>query len=334
MALDLSVLDDAPRGAIAPNQIGIVVMLPLDRIEEDPGQPRRIFSLPELEQLAGSIREHGVETPIVVRPSPAGGGMHRIIHGARRYRASKLADSASIPAIVWSGLRRFDGYSQVIENLQREDLKPAEIAEFIRSRREAGERNSDIARRLGVRPEFVTWHLALFGAATPVVNAFQAGRVTGAQQVYRLSLLHERAPERVQALLASSGDITQRMITGLAAEIDRESAGVSDDASLHCAPEMATSGIVRNTAARCRSAARASAPGAGSRRDDGSATASDSGRLDKPLLRAIHDGRGVTVQLFRRPCSRGHAFVLADDGHEHDVELAALSDLVLAEEEA
>ncbi len=99
-ALDLSVLDDVPRGALAANQIGIVLTLPLDKVEEDPGQPRQIFSLPELEQLADSIRERGVQTPIVVRPSAAGGAMHRIVHGARRYRASKLAGSVTIPAII------------------------------------------------------------------------------------------------------------------------------------------------------------------------------------------------------------------------------------------
>lgn len=335
MTLDLSILDDTPHGAITANQIGIVVMLPLDKVEEDPGQPRRIFNVPELEQLAGSIREHGVETPILVRPSAARGGMHRIIHGARRYRASKLADCAVIPAIVRADMRHFDGYSQVIENLQRENLKPAEIAEFIQRRREAGERNSDIAQRLGVRPEFVTWHLALMSAAAPVLAAFQEGRLTGAQQVYRLDLLHERAPDRVQALLAASTDITQRMITDLAAEIDGKVPQAGDDASLPGHPKVAASGVARSTAVGRRSVTRAtSVPDAGPGRDDGSATGSDPERLDKPLLRAMHEGRGVTVQLFRRPRATGHAFVLADDGHERDVELAALSDLELADGEA
>lgn len=335
MALDLSVLDDAPRGAVVANQIGIVVMLPLDKVEEDPGQPRLIFSVPELEQLADSIREHGVETPIIVRPSPAGGGMHRIIHGARRYRASRLADSAAIPAIVRADMRRFDEYSQVIENLQREDLKPAEIAEFIRRQRAAGERNSDIARRLGVRPEFVTWHLALFAAAAPVLTAFQDGRLTGAQQVYRLNLLHERAPDRVEALLAASGDITQRMITDLAADIDGKAGMAGGEASVAGESGRAAPESAGNVGAARRSGLRTSqVAGEPTGCEDRSAGVTDPDRLDRPLLRAMHEGREVTVQLFRCPLASGHAFVMSDDGHACDVELAVLSDLVLTESEA
>lgn len=334
-ALDLSVLDDVPRGALAANQIGIVLALPLDKVEEDPGQPRQIFSQPELEQLADSIRERGVQTPIVVRPSAAGGAMHRIVHGARRYRASKLAGSVTIPAIIQADMGRFDEYSQVVENLQREDLKPVEIAEFIRRRRAAGDRNSDIARRLGVRPEFVTWHLALFAAAAPVLSAFHEGRITGAQQVYRLNLLHERAPDRVQALLDSARDITQRMITDLAAEIEGRAGAAGGDA-----PDAAESGgtasaAARKTALTLRAGPTASrGPGGAGGREDGSAGGPDPDRLDRPLLRATHEGREVTVQLFRRPLARGHAFVVSDDGHAHDVELTALSDLMLTDSEA
>ncbi|WP_186308585.1 ParB/RepB/Spo0J family partition protein [Paraburkholderia sp. BCC1885] len=333
-ALDLSVLDHAPRGMVAANQIGIVVALPLDQIEEDPGQPRQIFNRPELEQLSDSIRERGVQTPIVVRPSAAGGGMHRIIHGARRYRASKLAGAATIPAIVQADTRRFDEYSQVIENLQREDLKPIEIAEFIGRRQAAGDRNGEIARRLGVRPEFVTWHVALFAAPAPVLTAFHEGRVTGAQQVYRLNLLHERAPDRVQALLASSAEITQRMITDLAADID----GKADTAGA-AGPVAGESGNAAPDGTRSAEDERrpglrkVTAPGARGGRNDGSAGTLERDRIDRPLLRAMLAGRGVTVQLFRRPLAPGRVFVTTDDGHAEDVELAALSDLVLTENE-
>ncbi|MDN7183285.1 ParB N-terminal domain-containing protein [Caballeronia sp. SEWSISQ10-4 2] len=80
MALDLSVLDDAPRGVVVANQIGIVLALRLDEVEEDPDQPRQVFSPRELEWLADSIRERRVQTPIVVRPRTAGGGNNRTEH--------------------------------------------------------------------------------------------------------------------------------------------------------------------------------------------------------------------------------------------------------------
>lgn len=337
MALDLSVLDDAPRGVVVANQIGIVLALHLDEVEEDPDQPREVFSPRELEWLADSIRERGVQTPIVVRPRAAGGGMHRIIHGARRYRASKLAGSDTIPAIVQGDTRRFDDYSQIVENLQREDLKPVEIAQFIRKRQAAGERNGEIARQLGVRPEFVTWHLALFSASAPVLGAFHEGRIAGAQQVYRLNLLHERAPERVQALLASAVEITQRMIAELSAEIDGRARSTDADApggqvvrnTIHASLNEAAD---RSTVSRCGTGTRFQSAEAG-QGNNAFAVALDPDRLDRPVLRARHADRDVTVQLFRRPRAPGRVFVYADDGRADDVELAALSELVLAEGE-
>ncbi len=218
MALDLSMLDDAPLNTVPANQIGAVIALRLDEVEEDPDQPREVFDPEALESLAASIRRRGLQAPIIVRPKAR--GLYRIVHGARRYRASKLAGKDTIPAIIQTDLRQFDSYSQVLENLERADLTPMEIAHFIEKRQAAGDSKAHIAEQLGMKRGVVTWHLALLNAAEPIRHAFDAGRLSSAEQVYALQLLHDKDPEKVETFIASCEEITRRMVRDLGTAIN------------------------------------------------------------------------------------------------------------------
>lgn len=104
-----------------------VVMLKIRDIEPNPKQPRRTFDKEKLEALAESLKTHGVIQPVLVKKNP--NGMHTIIAGERRWRASKLAHLTEIPCII----KEFDEKELMevafIENLQREDLNPIEEAE-------------------------------------------------------------------------------------------------------------------------------------------------------------------------------------------------------------
>jgi ParB family chromosome partitioning protein len=136
MALDLSfkdLVDTATRNA---GMDGRPLFIPLSQIDEDRDQPRRIFNEDELAQLADSIRLVGILQPIVVRPSQVS-GRYFIIMGARRYRAARLAGLNSVPTIVQEGSAP-DRYAQIIENIQRDDLATAEIADFIVGRSKQG----------------------------------------------------------------------------------------------------------------------------------------------------------------------------------------------------
>jgi ParB family chromosome partitioning protein len=103
-----------------------VKVIALDRIEPNPTQPRTIFDESALDELANSIREHGVLQPILVRP--LGENRYQLVAGERRWRASKKAGLASIHALV----EEIDDDTAleiaIIENLQREDLSPLEEA--------------------------------------------------------------------------------------------------------------------------------------------------------------------------------------------------------------
>lgn len=97
----------------------------LSEITADPDQPRRSFDEAALEEMAASIREHGVLQPIVVTPH---GGGYQIVAGERRYRASQRAGLAKIPAIVRTLSNQHKLELSLIENLQRRDLNVLETA--------------------------------------------------------------------------------------------------------------------------------------------------------------------------------------------------------------
>ena len=129
MALPLDQLDllTMPADLLA----GAPLQLPIDAIEEDPDQPRQEFDPDGLAELAETIRERGVRQPISVRRHPEKPDRWMLNFGARRLRASKLIGKLDIPAFVDNTA---DSYDQVIENEQREGLKPLELALFVQRR--------------------------------------------------------------------------------------------------------------------------------------------------------------------------------------------------------
>ena len=203
---DLSQFDKTPV-FVPDNQIGIVLSLPLACVIEDPTQPRTEFDADELTKLSEDIARRGVQAPIAVRPPME--GLYQIIHGARRFRASGMAGLLSIPAIVQVDEVAFDDYSQVLENTQRDNLTPLDIARFISKRKAIGESNSQIARNLSEKPEWVTYHLALIDMPPEIQHAFDAGQVSGAKATYELRKLHSKDPEVARKLVESGEEITQ-----------------------------------------------------------------------------------------------------------------------------
>lgn len=98
----------------------------ISEIQPNRNQPRQAFDQESLLQLADSIREHGVIQPVIVRPLPTGG--YQLVAGERRYRASRMAGLNVIPAVLRDLSDTQVMEIALIENLQREDLNPIEIA--------------------------------------------------------------------------------------------------------------------------------------------------------------------------------------------------------------
>ncbi len=108
-----------------------VTRLPIARIEPRADQPRESFDQEKLEELAQSIRDHGLIQPITVRPLED--GYYQIIAGERRWRAARLAGLMEVPVSVLEADDRETAELALIENLQREDLNPVEEARGYRS---------------------------------------------------------------------------------------------------------------------------------------------------------------------------------------------------------
>ena len=118
-------------GALIPEDFSLnapapASTLPISMVESYAGQPRKNFDQEKLEELADSIREHGVIQPLTVRKLSS--GYYQIIAGERRWRAAKLAGLAEVPAVIIEADDRKVMELGLIENLQREDLNPAEEA--------------------------------------------------------------------------------------------------------------------------------------------------------------------------------------------------------------
>ncbi len=126
----------------ASAQPGEALRLPLADIDEDPRQPRTVFDAAELQSMADSIRAHGVVQPIVVRPPV--NGRYLLAFGARRLRASRLAQVPDIPAVIRPA-GSSDFAEQLVENQQRADLSNSDLAAAIARLVGEGASTKDIA---------------------------------------------------------------------------------------------------------------------------------------------------------------------------------------------
>ena len=132
---------------VAEREVDEVKLLPIASIDPNRDQPRRTFKEDALEELAQSIRSVGVLQPIIVAERE---GRYVIIAGERRYRAARLAELETIPAIVrnWDEQKRLE--AALIENLQRDDLNPIEEAMGVKGLMDqAGLTQEEAAARLG-----------------------------------------------------------------------------------------------------------------------------------------------------------------------------------------
>jgi ParB family transcriptional regulator, chromosome partitioning protein len=216
---DLAALD-----APTLENTGQPLMLPVESIDEDPEQPRREFEDNRLEDLAKTIRSRGVRQPISVRPNLQVPGRWMLNFGARRLRASKMAGMAEIPAFIDSTA---DSYDQVIENEQREGLRPLELAMFVQKRIALGDNQAEIAKRLGKSRQWVTLATALIEPPDWLLQAYREGRCRGINELYDLRRLHGEHGDTVEAWAAEQATITRDRLTELRAALERGAAAVS-----------------------------------------------------------------------------------------------------------
>lgn len=177
--------------------------LPLHKIEPNPDQPRRDFDPEELEELAESIRTHGVIQPLTVREMP--NGYYQIIAGERRWRASRLAGLEEIPTVIIEADDKKAMELALIENLQRSDLNPVEEANGYDSLiREYGLTQEEAAARVGKSRPAVANALRLLSLCEGVLDKVRSGVLTAGHARAILQLKSEKkqleAAQKISAL--------------------------------------------------------------------------------------------------------------------------------------
>ena len=156
---------------------GGVVTLRLSQIEPNRDQPRKIFSEEALNELADSIREHGVLQPLLVRPLP--GCSYQLVAGERRWRASRMAGLQEVPVVIREMDEEQAMEIALIENLQREDLNAIEEATGYKQLMERyGMTQEQVAKRVGKSRPAIANALRLLNLPQKVMDMVGEGEVS------------------------------------------------------------------------------------------------------------------------------------------------------------
>lgn len=157
----------------------VVKQIPLVQIGANPDQPRKTFSDAELAELAASIREKGVLQPILLRAVSGRPYMYEIVAGERRYRASKLAGLAEIPALVKTLSPENAMEIALIENVQRENLNAIEESDAYKNIMEkCGYELADVARLIGKSESYIRNIMRLDTLPTDVKEMVKRGDIS------------------------------------------------------------------------------------------------------------------------------------------------------------
>jgi ParB family chromosome partitioning protein len=333
MALDLSALEDKPtvEGATeAPS--GKPLELLLSDIEEDPNQPRKEFTEAAMVEMTDSIKARGVRQPVSVRPHPTKPGKWMLNFGARRFRGSLAAGKETIPAFVDESSDDFD---QVIENEQRDNLKPMELALFIGRKLDEGIKKAEIARKLGKAPQVITEHLALINPPTCIEEIYRDGKCTSPKTLYDLRGLHDKFPESVEEWCATAEDVTRKAVAELATELkggrklppspsETGGTGTTGESETFRHDEENPSPTEPDN----KSESGSGEDGEGgesettklpyhnpeNEKDTKEPSIPDPNKIKKPLLLVYYDGREAMVLLNRKPSTPGLIWIRYEDG--------------------
>jgi ParB family chromosome partitioning protein len=170
--------------------------LGLEFIQPNPSQPRRLFDEDAINDLAASIKEHGIIQPLVVTPS--GNEKYRIVAGERRYRASIVAGLSKVPAIVRNHQELEELEVALVENVQRVDLSPLEQAlSIVKLRDQFSLTPKEIAKKLGKAETTISNIVRLLQLPESAIEALQTGKLTEGHARALLSLKNNPTKQRL-----------------------------------------------------------------------------------------------------------------------------------------
>ena len=168
--------EEGPPGVVPDH--GGVAEVAISDISPNPYQPRKTFANDGIEELAASVKEHGIVQPLLVTRVP--GGSYQLIAGERRFRAAKLAGLGKVPVLVKDSVPNLSALElALIENIQREDLNPIEEAHaYSQLHDEFGLTQDEVAKRVGKQRSTVANHIRLLKLPDKVKKLVAAGTLT------------------------------------------------------------------------------------------------------------------------------------------------------------
>ncbi len=182
--------------------------LPVSQIESCRNQPRKNFDKEKLEELAESIRQHGMIQPLTVRKLSS--GYYQIIAGERRWRAARLAGLSDVPAVVIEADDRLAMELAMIENLQREDLNPMEEAQGFKILVETyGMTQEQAAASVGKSRSTVSNAMRLLDLSEPLRALVEEGRLTAGHARAILPLPAKQRESAAEAIIKSGLSVRQ-----------------------------------------------------------------------------------------------------------------------------
>lgn len=191
-----------------------VLEVPVDSIRPNPRQPRQAIQPEQLEELAASMREHGVLQPLVVTRSDD--GTYTLIAGERRWRAARVAGLEKVPALVKEATPREMLELALVENLQRADLNPLEEAHAYQALVEDfGLRQEDVAERVGKNRITVTNALRLLRLPPAAQESLSLGLINAGHARALLQVPDEEGQLRLLELAVADG-LSVRQVEELA----------------------------------------------------------------------------------------------------------------------
>ncbi len=180
------------------------LLIKLSDIDPNKNQPRKLFFDDSLEELAESIRIHGILQPLALRRSE--GGRYQIIAGERRFRAAKRAGLSEVPAVIVDADDRAVAELALIENLQREDLNPVEEAEGFRALiEEFSLTQEQAAERLGKSRSSLTNAMRLLALSPEALSLLREGRIERGHAKVILGLSDKNKQTEAANIVAEKG---------------------------------------------------------------------------------------------------------------------------------
>ena len=195
--------------------------LAVDLIDPNPDQPRRVFDVDRLDTLARSISRSGLLQPVVVRRA---GQRYELIVGERRWWAARRAGLTEIPAVVADVAPEERLELAIVENVQREDLNPIELATAYRALAERGATQAEIGQRVGCDRSSVANHLRLLELPIDIQEDVEAGRISMGHAKAVLQL-----PESESRRELRSRVLSEQLSVREAEQLGRELAGPTGD---------------------------------------------------------------------------------------------------------